>query len=108
MMAKATDGRSALHVAAERGLPKLCKRMIDIGGADVVNMVAADGKTCLHYCAAMTWIPRKKPADEEAERALLAPFHMGVPQERSTKVGRLLGDWGLTPERTPAALLARM
>ena len=52
--------------------------------------------------------PCHVPVASEAERALLAPFHMGVPQERSTKVGRLLGDWGLTPERTPAALLARM
>ena len=44
----------------------------------------------------------------EEERALLEPFHMEVEVERSSKVGRLLGDWGLTPERTPASRLPRL
>ena len=49
--------------------------------------------------------PCRLPVQSEEERAMLAPFHMSVPVRRSSTVGRLVGDWGMTYERTPASRL---
>ena len=52
--------------------------------------------------------PCRLPVRSEEERALLAPYHMDTPVKRSSTVGRLIGDWGMTPERSPASRLPRL
>jgi hypothetical protein len=51
-MQQGSDGKTALHWVAERGLSELCLEMIRLGGRALLFLVDTDGQTCLHVAAA--------------------------------------------------------